>query len=81
MRSLGLGGGPPYSSRLGAGQSEVTRHQGSARGHPDTYRDFVEAEEDVEAGPGGWIPMLLIFQKVVRMDRMDLGVGLGAVHT
>ena len=65
VRSLGLGGGPPYSSRLGAGQSEVTHHQGSARGHPDTYRDFVEAEEEEEdgAGAGPWyvyecIPLL-----------------------
>ena len=59
MRSLGLGGGPPYSSRLGGG------HQGVGRGHPDTYKDFVEAEEAEEdgAGAGPWyvyecIPLL-----------------------
>ena len=62
VRSLGLGGGPPYNSRLG-GDSEVIR--GSFRAHPDTYRDFVEEEEDdVDgAGAGPWyvyecIPLL-----------------------
>ena len=66
VRSLGLGGGPPYSSRLGGvsgGQSEVSTHQGSFRTHPDTYRDFEVDEEEDGAGAGPWyvyecIPLL-----------------------
>ena len=57
VRSLGLGGGPPYTSRLGelSHQGSSTahhqvssrgHHQGSARAHPDTYRDFVPQPED-----------------------------------